>query len=213
MSPTTILPQHQYNALPYTSTQAYAANGGQVQVRPGSITRYFTPAETGIDGVAGNASDPIDPAHPFAAIGKALDCQGCNRFTFGLSVKMQEAANDTPFPAVIEVYSTAWIGAEPGISVEPKFGAMTNRWALCGRITVNNAYIVFPGPGINPPATLPTVYKSGSCSWDVGNTTVGGNVQRGMTGPITMRIRCSGGVGGVPTWVEARIYGSLWASS
>ena len=215
MSTTPVIPQSQFNAFPYLTIGQYLATTGDVEIVPGQLLRYFTPAETGINGRAANESDPIDPTHPFGIIGNAMNCRGARRFTFQLSMRMREAANDTGFPAPVEVYTTAQVAAEPGVSIAPAFGQMTNRWALCGRITMNQAY---PGgfpPPVNPldPLTYPIIYKSASCSWDVGNATVGGATQKGMTGPVTIRLKCSGGGQGAVLFFNSLLYGSLWAST
>jgi len=211
MSTTPVIPQSQFNAFPYLTIGQYLATTGDVEIVPGQLLRYFTPAETGINGIPANSTDLIDPTHPFGFIGLPMNCRGARRFTFLCSMKMREWQNDQAFPSPVEILSTGQVAAEPGVSIPPAYGVLGN-WLVCARFTMNKAYPVFPPPG-NPldPATYPIVYKSASCSWDVG-CRVGGAIQYGLTGPVTIRLRCSGGVSG-GLFYDGQMYGSLWAST
>jgi hypothetical protein len=215
MSTTTIIPESQFNALPYATVAQFLAASGDVEIVPGLIVRYYGPSGTGINGLPGNASDPI--THRFMAVSSPLNCRGCRRFTFSLAVLMRYAVppgtmHDADWP--INVFCQAVVEGEGGAMIQPVQGDFANQWAYCGPIHLPVAYPVLFPPPTNPadPATYPKVYKSASCSWEVGDVTSGGSQQAGLTGSVIVKLDAVAGIGGAP-FFNALIYGSLWASS
>jgi hypothetical protein len=207
---TTIIPQAQFAALPYITVAEYLAVGGDVEIVPGQISRYFSPVDLGMNNLVGNASDPI--THDYSAQSAAVNCRGCRRFTFALAVKMREAVNpglEHDQDWQIQVYSKCWVPAEPGVRIAPQVGNFTNAWDYCGLIHFPVAYpFGFPPPVMG---VYPTLYKTASCSWELGDTAQGGGVQAGLTGAMGIRLKSANGITGAH--FDAYLYGSLWASS
>lgn len=206
-----IIPESQYNALPYVSVAQYLAESGDVNITRGRIVQYFSPAQTGILDWAGNTGDPYIPL-AWMANSLRMVCVGCSHFTFTLSTKMRERSHDIAM--AVAVYARAWVSAEPGTMVPPGVKLLANAWCQVGAIALNVSEPAHVDPGLGPgdPA-WPTWYKSGACSWDVGDTAPGGSVQAGLTGQMEIRLYAPSGVGAVLSGFEARLYGSLLATT
>jgi hypothetical protein len=203
-----LVPQAQLDALPSASQPNYVAQGGEVEVMPVCFMRYYSPAAAGMDGLVGNASDPV--TFRFRAYSGRMNVRGVRRFTFTLAVKMREAASDSDFRP--DVYATAWVDDGPGVSYAPlQDNFNVNTWVKVGTLRLAIAYVASPFP---PPVmgVYPTIYKTAACSWDVGGMGNAGVNQDGLTGTIALRLDAVAGIPGGAVY-NAFLYGSLLATS
>ena len=70
-----LIPVNQFNAIPMLSATQYAgAVSGEVEVINGKLTRYFSPAATGINEWPANFTIP--PSASFAAVSSLMDVRG-----------------------------------------------------------------------------------------------------------------------------------------
>lgn len=205
---TFLLPVNQIDALPGVAEPNYAAQGGEVETMPVCFQRYYSPAAAGMDGLVGNASDPV--TFGFRAYSGRMNVRGVRRFTFTLAVKMREFQNDSDFRP--NVYATAWVDDGPGVSYAPlqdNFNITT--WTKVGTMRLAIAYVGTPFP---PPVmgVYPIIYKTAACSWDVGGLGNAGLDQDGLTGTIALRLDANNGIPGGAVY-NAFLYGSLLAAS
>jgi hypothetical protein len=206
-----LIPELQFNALPYVSVAQYLAETGDVSITRGQVIHYFSPADTGIVDWPGNYGDPYI-ALAWCAFSKQMVCQGCSHYTFTLCTKMRERSHDLGMG--ITLLARAWVPAEPGVMVPPGIKIQPNAWAEMGSL---NMGVSEPGhvDPILPPGDpgWPTWYKSCSCSWDVGDIAPGGTIQGGLTGQMEIRLYAPSGVGALLSGFNAFMYGSLLATT
>jgi hypothetical protein len=204
------IPINQMNSLPLFSIDQYAF-GGTVSVIGGSINRYFSPADTGINGASMNVGDP-DTSGPLEANSKIaksnlLDVRGCSRFTAQLALKLANQDQEHTLGGGGGLAYSYTIGlrimspvAADIASVAPHTGACgVMAWPLVGSFVIphtGEAAIAFP------------VYNSAARGWQVG-------------GPGAVSLQ-TGSLGFIYLWFAflngafdtgALLYASLYASS
>jgi len=153
------VPINQINALPLLSTSDLAF-GGTVSVIGGSINRYFSPVQTGINGAAGNLNtadaDPSGAGAGFSVVSNLLDVRGCTRFTALAAIKMAAVGEDIAFFLRLRIASPA--ATDLTAAATPRYGTFgTAAWPLVAEYTI----------GIASPGAYPS-YKTGGKGWMVG---------------------------------------------
>jgi hypothetical protein len=207
------VPLNQINSLPLLSTDQLAF-GGSVSVLGGAINRYFTPAQTGINGALMNVPD-LDPSgpdfsSPTGVFGNLLDVRGCNAFTLTFAVKVfnhdQEynllAMADCPIGLTWRFMSNVQADIT---SVAPRSGVYGAAvWPSTGQITVyQSGAVAGPFP----------LWKSGAVSSKVGVSIPGGTVG-GSLGYIQIWAGINTAIfGNLPDDPGALLYASLFATS
>jgi len=194
------VPINQINSLPLLSTSDLAF-GGTVSVIGGSINRYFSPAQTGINGQAGNMStaDP-DPSlvggiNAYSTFSNLLDVRGCSRFTALVAIKMPAADEDVSYSMGLRVTSPM---AADIASVAPRSGA----YGAAAFPLV--ASFVFPVSVVGGAAG----YKTGGQGWQVGGP-LSATLQTGSLGFIILWFNLTN----TGTHKDAIMFASLYATS
>jgi hypothetical protein len=190
------VPINQINALPLLSTSDLAF-GGTVSVIGGSINRYFSPVQTGINGQAGNLNtadaDPSGSGAGFSVVSNLLDVRGCTRFTGLVAIKMAGAGEDIAYALNLRVASPA--ASDLGTGVTPRYGTFgVGAWPL----------IAVFGVGVASPGAYPA-YKSGGKGWMVGGRDPAA-IQTGSLGFIYLWFNFA-------TNSTAKLFVSLYATS
>jgi hypothetical protein len=200
------VPVNQLNALPLFSASEFAF-GGTVSVIGGAINRYFSPAQTGINGTLMNVTD-TDPsgapgASPYIISSGLLDVRGCTRFTALLACRMtlkaQELNGAVDYsygPMNLRIMSPA--ASDVG-TVPPRTGNYgLTAWPYVGGTTLR--YTGEAGDALR--------YKSGAIGWMVGGTWPA-SVQTGSLGFIYLWFNFPNAANDK----TAQIYVSLYATS
>ena len=201
------VPLSQINALPLLSTDQLAF-GGSVSVLGGAINRYFTPAQTGIDGALMNVADP-DPSgvgglNPYIVISNVLDVRGCSAFTLALAVKVanhdQEWDGATYCPIFMDWRVASTVAADVP-SVAPRTGFYGSyAWPMAGSVSIQGS-----GAAAGPF----DLYKTATRSWRIGGSP-GGSTYAGALGFIQLWCNLDNSA---PTDPGALLYVSLYATS
>jgi hypothetical protein len=125
-------PVNQLNALPLVTADA-TANPGDVLVVGGTVTRFWSPTNTGING-ASFAGDPDDTS-ALAIFSNFFDVTGCNRFQMVLSRIADTLANDTA--ADVAAVAITLLVQYRALGVNPRTGSpvgTTDSWQV-GAVT------------------------------------------------------------------------------
>ena len=197
MAFTGAVPINQLNSLPLFSSDQYAF-GGSVTIFGGSVNRYFSPAQTGINGAAMNVTDTDSSgaivATPRIVRSALLDVRGCKTFTCLAAIKMGAVAEDVAFSLTLRIQSPA---AADVASVIPKTGNCGDTaWPIIGSFLFPVATLgAYPG------------YKSAGRGWMVGGHEDGG-VQTGSLGFIYLWFAFANAAGGQPALLYVSLYGS-----
>jgi hypothetical protein len=160
MSPFTgAIPVNQINSLPLLSTSDLAF-GGTVSVIGGAINRYFSPAQTGINGQAGNLNtadaDPSGAGAGYSVISNLLDVRGCTRFSALAAIKMPAADEDAIYSLNLRIASP--VAADLTTAIPPRTGTYgTGAWPLVAAYTI----------GVSSAGAFPA-YKTAGKGWMVG---------------------------------------------
>jgi hypothetical protein len=192
------VPINQINALPLLSTSDLAF-GGTVSVIGGSINRYFSPVQTGINGAAGNLNtadaDPSGPGAGFSVVSALLDVRGCTRFTALVAIKMAAIGEDITYGLNLRIASPA--ASDLVAATAPRYGTFgVGAWPLVAVYTVG---ITGLGAGAFP------TYKSAGKGWMVGGRDPAA-IQSGSLGFIYLWFNFA-------TNSTAKLFVSLYATS
>jgi len=193
------VPVNQMNSLPLLSTSDLAF-GGTVSVIGGSINRYFSPAQTGINGQANNLNtadaDLSGPGLGLSTVSNLLDVRGCNRFSALVAIKMPAADEDVTYSLNLRIAVPCQADLTSGI--QPRFGTYgTTAWPLVA------AFVI----GVSSAGAFPA-YKTGAQGWMVGGQYPAGT-QTGTLGFIYLWFNFAN----TGVHKDAVMFASLYATS
>jgi len=217
------VPVNQLDALPLL-TADQLAYGGTVSIISGQVNRYFSPADTGVNGATMNTVDPSGALSGFPSNNyrhiiqtNTLDVRGCTFFTVLLAVKItavnQEKVGGVFKPLVMDLFITSPVPGA-GTDVSPMWtaaygagpaGAGTGgAWPRAARLT------------LQPAKQAPPFYKSSGISFQIGGVGPTTNVACGSLGFVQLWFNFYNGDAGPPTPFDdtgSLAYCSVYGSS